>query len=175
MGWYVASPQIINRLERASEVSTGAPAGFSQMLLGKLLSEEWGVSGYLRWLKGVKSLYRARRNDFIDLLLAQPGVGMEVRLSSAGAFEFSVSPSVTKSPLAALSYDNRILYSFVPPAGGMFGKRGYIAFSARLAADRTSDAQSGSECISPTTLNTHAAQLRSCLLLSLRHWPSAKY
>lgn len=125
MGWVTGHPQILGRLERACEVSTGSPAGFSQLLIGKLLSEEWGASGYLRWLKGVKSLYRARRNDFIDLLLSQPGIGTEVRLSATGAFEFSASSTVTRSPLAGLSYSQRIIYSFVAPAGGMFGEFAY--------------------------------------------------
>lgn len=168
MGWYVASPQIIGRLERACEVSTGSPSGFSQVLLGKLLSEEWGVSGYLRWLKGVKSVYRARRNDFVDLLLSQPSVGAEVRLSSTGAFEFSVSPAVTRSPLAALSYDRRVLYSFVPPAGGMFGasERTVPEHGCRriVFPDVLSHHffQSGFECTSRTTRSSLDDLLRIC-------------
>lgn len=91
------------------------------MMLGKLLSDEWGTSGYLRWLKGVKAIYRARRNDFVDLLLSQPGAEVETRLSVEGAFEFTVAPHVARSPLAGLEYNRRVLFSFVPPAGGMFG------------------------------------------------------
>lgn len=122
MGWVVGDPQLINRYERAVEGSTNFPSGFSQMMLGKLLSDEWGTSGYLRWLKGVKAIYRARRNDFVDLLLSQSGAGVETRLSVEGAFEFSVAPYVSRSPLSTLDYEQRVLFSFVPPAGGMFGR-----------------------------------------------------
>jgi len=52
LGFTVASPIIAERLEKANESSTQSASGFSQALVGKLLCEEWGMTGYLRWLKG---------------------------------------------------------------------------------------------------------------------------
>jgi len=52
LGFTVASPIIAERLEKANESSTQSASGFSQALVGKLLCEEWGFTGYLRWLKG---------------------------------------------------------------------------------------------------------------------------
>jgi aromatic amino acid aminotransferase I len=52
LGFTVCSPIIAERLEKANESSTQSASGFSQALVGKLLAEEWGLKGYIRWLKG---------------------------------------------------------------------------------------------------------------------------
>lgn len=53
LGFTVTSPIIAERLEKANESSTQSASGFSQALVGKLLAEEWGLDGYIRWLKGM--------------------------------------------------------------------------------------------------------------------------
>ena len=52
LGWTTCNPVFAERLERANESSTQAASGMSQALVGSLLAEQWGYSGYLRWLKG---------------------------------------------------------------------------------------------------------------------------
>jgi hypothetical protein len=52
LGWTTCNPVFAERLERANESSTQAASGMSQALVGSLLAEQWGYTGYLRWLKG---------------------------------------------------------------------------------------------------------------------------
>lgn len=55
LGFITANPIFCERMLRANESSTQAPCGFGQALVTKLLVEEWGMTGYLRWLKGESS------------------------------------------------------------------------------------------------------------------------
>lgn len=64
-GWTVASAQICERLQRHGEVSTQHPAGFSQVILHRLLDEQWGHGGYLDWLAHLRAQYTRRRNVMV--------------------------------------------------------------------------------------------------------------
>lgn len=64
-GWTVASAQICERLQRHGEVSTQHPAGFSQVILHRLLDEQWGHGGYLDWLAYLRGQYTRRRNVMV--------------------------------------------------------------------------------------------------------------
>ncbi|KAI1178694.1 aromatic amino acid aminotransferase-like protein [Nemania sp. FL0916] len=66
MGWVTASEQIIERYNRHNESSSQGPAGFSQVILYKLLDETWGHEGYLRWLMHIRSEYTRRRDALLD-------------------------------------------------------------------------------------------------------------
>lgn len=57
MGWITANPLFIERMERANESSTQAGSGFTQAFVAKLLVEEWGMTGWLRWLKGESCIF----------------------------------------------------------------------------------------------------------------------
>ncbi|KAA8905463.1 pyridoxal phosphate-dependent transferase [Sphaerosporella brunnea] len=61
-GWVVASAQVCERLQRHGEVSTQHAAGFSQVILHRLLDEEWGHGGYLDWLVNLRVQYTTRRD-----------------------------------------------------------------------------------------------------------------
>ncbi|GMF78695.1 unnamed protein product [Aspergillus oryzae] len=50
VGWAVGSEQIIERFTRTCETSSQNPSGISQLVLYKLLEEQWGHAGYLDWL-----------------------------------------------------------------------------------------------------------------------------
>ncbi|KAM4059411.1 aminotransferase class I and II domain-containing protein [Hirsutella rhossiliensis] len=65
MGWVVASEQIIERYQRHAEVASQGPAGFSQVILHKLLDETWGHEGYLRWLMNLRLEYTKKRNALL--------------------------------------------------------------------------------------------------------------
>lgn len=67
VGWITATDQIIDRYKRHSDVSTQSPSGVSQLLLFKLLDEQWGHSGYLRWLLHIRNEYTRRRNYALGL------------------------------------------------------------------------------------------------------------
>ncbi|KAI5809303.1 pyridoxal phosphate-dependent transferase [Pyronema omphalodes] len=65
-GWVVASAQICERIQRHGEVSTQHPSGISQVILHRLLDEQWGHAGYLQWLGNIRKEYTQRR----DVLMA---------------------------------------------------------------------------------------------------------
>ncbi|KYK56000.1 L-kynurenine/alpha-aminoadipate aminotransferase [Drechmeria coniospora] len=65
MGWVVGSEQIIERYQRHAEVASQGPAGFSQIILHKLLDETWGHEGYLRWLMNLRQEYTKKRNALL--------------------------------------------------------------------------------------------------------------
>jgi aromatic amino acid aminotransferase I len=62
LGWVTASEQIIERYIRHSEVCNQGPSGFSQAILYKLLDEQWGHEGYLKWLMSLRLEYTRRRD-----------------------------------------------------------------------------------------------------------------
>ncbi|KAM7194306.1 pyridoxal phosphate-dependent transferase [Naviculisporaceae sp. PSN 640] len=66
LGWITASAQMVERYIRHAEVCNQGPSGFSQVILHKLLDEEWGHEGYLRWLMNLKGEYTKRRDVMMD-------------------------------------------------------------------------------------------------------------
>lgn len=62
LGWTTASEQICERMCRHNEVSVQNPSGFSQVIIHKLLDEEWGHAGYLDWLINLRMEYTQRRD-----------------------------------------------------------------------------------------------------------------
>ncbi|KAJ6790095.1 hypothetical protein PWT90_02099 [Aphanocladium album] len=65
LGWVVASQQLIERYQRHAEVASQGPSGFSQVILHKLLDENWGHEGYLKWLMSMRAEYTQKRNALI--------------------------------------------------------------------------------------------------------------
>ncbi|EGU13534.1 hypothetical protein RTG_00264 [Rhodotorula toruloides ATCC 204091] len=127
LGWTTCNPIFAERLERANESSTQSASGFAQALVGKLLAEEWGLTGYLRWLKGIKAQYRDRRNTLVDALLDISHASLDARKTSNGTYEFwtrgsgSLSEKGTmRSEKGAVELRKRRILSFVAPQGGMF-------------------------------------------------------
>ena len=66
IGWITGQADLIERIQRHSDVSTQAPSGFSQLPLFKLLDEHWGHEGYLHWLMHIRAEYTRRRNVLLD-------------------------------------------------------------------------------------------------------------
>jgi aromatic amino acid aminotransferase I len=64
--WITASEQICDRFRTHSDVSTQGPSGFSQLILFKLLDEQWGHAGYLDWLIHIRVEYSKRRNVMME-------------------------------------------------------------------------------------------------------------
>ncbi|KAJ9223575.1 hypothetical protein DTO271D3_5883 [Paecilomyces variotii] len=65
VGWIVASEQVVERFVRHFETSTQNPSGISQIVLFKLLEEQWGHGGYLDWLIDLRMQYTKRRNAML--------------------------------------------------------------------------------------------------------------
>ncbi|KAI9668810.1 MAG: Aromatic/aminoadipate aminotransferase 1 [Alyxoria varia] len=66
IGWVTGPDNLIERIQRHSDVGTQSPSGFSQLALFKLLEEHWGHEGYLHWLMHIRSEYTRRRNVLLD-------------------------------------------------------------------------------------------------------------
>ena len=64
--WITASEQIINRIVRVHETSLQNPAGFSQIMLYKLLHESWGHTGMMNWLFYLQMEYTVRRDNLVN-------------------------------------------------------------------------------------------------------------
>ncbi|KAK7941385.1 aromatic aminotransferase Aro8 [Apiospora aurea] len=65
VGWVTGSEQVIERYIRHAECCSQGPSGFSQAVLYKLLDEEWGHDGYLRWLMHLRDEYAGRRDAIL--------------------------------------------------------------------------------------------------------------
>ena len=65
LGWITASAQVVERYQRHAEVASQGPSGFSQVILHKLLDEEWGHEGYLQWLMNLGVEYTAKRDTML--------------------------------------------------------------------------------------------------------------
>ena len=65
-GWVTGSAQIIERYMRHAEVSVQNPAGYSQIILYKLLEEAWGHKGFLEWLMYIRAEYTRRRDIIVS-------------------------------------------------------------------------------------------------------------
>ena len=63
-GWVVAPEQVCERMQRHAEVSS-YPAGISQVIIHRLVDEEWGHGGYLDWLINLRVEYTQRRDVLV--------------------------------------------------------------------------------------------------------------
>jgi aromatic amino acid aminotransferase I len=64
-GWITAPAQLIDRFVMHSEVANQGPAGFSQLVLHRLLDETWGHDGFLTWLAHLAGEYSRRRDVLV--------------------------------------------------------------------------------------------------------------
>ena len=114
LGWFTCSPLFAERLERIGETSAQNPCGLGQTLVMALLTQ-WTLDGYVRWLRGLRTQYRHRRDFFVDCLeeefelLPEAGTASELLC----AYPRGVSPDEKMRT-------RRPLLSFVPPSSGMF-------------------------------------------------------
>jgi aromatic amino acid aminotransferase I / 2-aminoadipate transaminase len=100
-GWITASPKFIERLTRHAEVSTQATCGWAQSFIAKLLVDEWGMEGWIRWLQGLGIEYRKRRDYMVDAITRE--------------FEMK---QIEQDDFVVLEKDK--LISFEIPTAGMF-------------------------------------------------------
>jgi len=131
LGWFTCSPLFAERLERIGETSTQSPCGLGQALAVALLSQ-WTFDGYVRWLRGLRTQYRLRRDLFIDCLADEfdlfPTPASAVPRAWAAIAGDLTLTTTTTTVLTAYARGGgahekktrRPLLSFVPPAAGMF-------------------------------------------------------
>ncbi|KAF9534895.1 PLP-dependent transferase [Crepidotus variabilis] len=122
LGWTTCAPLFAERLERASETSTQAPCGFSQVLVTTLL-EQWKYEGYIRWLHGLAVQYARRRTLFVDLLMQKFDIEIQSPcVDSKRSANIVYSAYQKLSPYAADIEKGRRphIFTFTPPTSGMF-------------------------------------------------------
>lgn len=121
MGWFTCNPVFAERFERQGEVSTQAPSGFAQAMITQLLVKTWGMSGYVRWLQGIKAQYTTRRDAFIDAMMHELDISLTKGtgiLEGATVYEGSIKE--TGWSVMSEKEKKRPRVSFVPPTSGMF-------------------------------------------------------
>ncbi|KAL8749340.1 MAG: hypothetical protein Q9199_007744 [Rusavskia elegans] len=64
-GWLTASRQVVDIFMDFAEVGPSSPSGPSQVMLYKLLVENWGQEGFADWLSHLSGEYRSRRDAMI--------------------------------------------------------------------------------------------------------------
>jgi len=117
LGWFTGHPVFLERLERFAESVTQAPCGFSQTLISQLIAKEWGLDGYITWLRGLRQNYASRRDALVDLFVEKLDLTREIA-SDAG-------PPIYVGWIKDKKYGGyvekkRPLLSLSPPAAGMF-------------------------------------------------------
>lgn len=65
VGWVTASENIIEQYLRHAEVCNQGANGISQVILYKLLDEQWGHEGYFKWLMNLRQEYTKRRDTMV--------------------------------------------------------------------------------------------------------------
>jgi len=122
LGWFTCSPLFAERLERIGETSTQSPCGLGQALVMGLLAQ-WTFEGYVRWLRGIRTQYKLRRDFFIDCLSDEfdlfptPASAIPGAWAASGDNVMALSGYVRGS---TKKEKTRRLLSFVPPTAGMF-------------------------------------------------------
>jgi len=121
LGFFTCNPTFAERLLRAGETSSQAPCGFGQALITSLLNG-WGMSGWIRWLRGIKAQYTLRRDMCMDALYDHFDMREDLRSSSISAWTGAPVLVAHKKGLQQVEkYDSTTsLFSIVPPVAGMF-------------------------------------------------------
>ena len=120
LGWFTCSPLFAERLERIGETSTQNPCGLGQTLVMALLTQ-WTFDGYIRWLCGLRTQYRHRRDFFLDCLAEEFELLPEPGTASGGPVDLLCAyPRRRSGSLEEKTRSVRPLLSFVPPSSGMF-------------------------------------------------------
>ena len=122
LGWFTCSPQLAERFERHGETSTQNPCGIGQSIVTQLLTRQWGLGGYVRWLRGIRTNYSLRRDAILDAFMDK----FDIELPSGTGYREGavVYEARFKQPggLALVMAEKRTskVLSFIPPTGGMF-------------------------------------------------------
>lgn len=135
LGWITAQPALIERILRITETSTQQPSGFVQSMVAELLigpqtptdpgrggredGSGWDMSGWVRWLEGLRGNYERRMNTMAKILhegayLVKAGR----RRSLTACLPSSSSDNDDDDEWAVV--EKQQIYDFAWPMGGMF-------------------------------------------------------
>ncbi|GJJ07013.1 hypothetical protein Clacol_001211 [Clathrus columnatus] len=129
MGWFTCNPLFAERLERHGETNTQAPCGFSQSIIVQLITKQWGMKKFIRWLQGLQGEYTSRRDFMVDTLYELFDVAPATGEAAAFGAGLPVMTAYLKEPtntITSISEKYKAvasktpLFSFIPPTAGMF-------------------------------------------------------
>ena len=122
LGWITAQPALCERILRITETSTQQPSGFVQSMIAELIigpqasddggrggtkdGKGWQVTGWIRWLEGLRGNYERRMQTMCSILEEGKYLVKTGRRQSISA-EWSVVDRVQ-------------MFDFIWPLGGMF-------------------------------------------------------
>jgi len=131
LGWITAQPALIERILRITETSTQQPSGFVQSMVAELLmgpqtatdpgkggredGSGWDMSGWVRWLEGLRGNYERRMNTMAKILHEGAYVVKAGRRRSLTAV---TATSDSEDEWAVI--EKQQIYDFAWPMGGMF-------------------------------------------------------
>lgn len=129
LGWITAQPRVVERILRITETSTQQPSGFVQAMIAELImgpqspqdggkggakdGSGWDVSGWVRWLEGLRGNYERRMQIMATVLEEGKYTIRQSRRESIPADSDSENEEyqvVTKTQM----------YDFAYPMAGMF-------------------------------------------------------
>lgn len=101
LGWLTACDQIVELFMAYSEISVLAPSGPSQMMMYKLLDQQWGHEGFVQWLTRLSHQYSVRMRMMHDACTANlPADICTWKVPDAGMFIW-ITFDASKHPQAA--------------------------------------------------------------------------
>lgn len=140
LGWITAQPAFIERLLRITENSTQQPSGFVQSLVAQLLigqqsslpvqsggntaaydlqTKSWDVSGWVRWLEGLRGNYERRMQMMSRILDNGKDLVKTGTIPALGKMSLCQEQDDESEDDWAVVQKTRI-FDFAWPAGGMF-------------------------------------------------------
>ncbi|KAF9071872.1 pyridoxal phosphate-dependent transferase [Rhodocollybia butyracea] len=111
LGYYTTSPSLRRILDFLGAASNSPPSGLTQAIVGQLLYT-FQRDGFTRWIRGLGAQYELRRNWSFDVLFHNLHIEKSQTSSSFIAYR--------KGGKDSEKLLSESLFSFVPPAGGMF-------------------------------------------------------
>ncbi|KAK8164693.1 pyridoxal phosphate-dependent transferase [Phyllosticta citrichinensis] len=145
LGWITAQPALIERILRITEGSTQQPSGFVQSMISELIvgpqgkqdggsgglknGQGWDMTGWVRWLEGLRGNYERRMNVMCDVLdSGKQLVKAGRRGSLTDLIRSTTHPSSSNGGIDDFDADfedwavveTTNIYDFVRPLGGMF-------------------------------------------------------
>lgn len=145
LGWLTAQPALVERILRLTETSTQQPSGFVQSMIAELImgpqskedggqggakdGQGWDVSGWVRWLEGLRGNYERRMNAMCDVLdSGKQMVKTGRRGSLSDLVRSTTHPSSSNGTFEDFDADSddwavietSDIYSLIRPLGGMF-------------------------------------------------------
>ncbi|EDK43020.1 aromatic amino acid aminotransferase I [Lodderomyces elongisporus NRRL YB-4239] len=96
-GWIVGQANLLERFLRLHEVSIQCPSGFTLSLTNGLL-QNWGQSGYLDWLIGLRAEYTHKRDVAIDAIAENLPKDITSYVPPVAGMFFTITLDVSKHP-----------------------------------------------------------------------------